>query len=187
MLAGLLAGMPTPLAPLQILWMNLITDGPPALALGVEPGEKSVMERPPSPPGESVFSRGVGRDILWIGLLMGSLALGLGWWYWSRGLEQWQTMIFTTLTLSQMTLALAVRSPRESFFKLGPWSNLPLTLAVVLSTGLQLAVVYFEPLQGIFGTVPLMGTDMLLACGAAAVVFAAVELEKVFARGRAGV
>jgi Ca2+-transporting ATPase len=182
MLAGPLAGMPTPLAPLQILWMNLITDGPPALALGVEPAEKDVMRRPPSPPGETVFSGGVGRDVVWIGLLTGSLALAIGWSYWRRGLPQWQTMVFTTLTFSQMALALAVRSSRESLFALGLWSNLSLTLAVVLSTGLQLAVLYWAPLRGVFGTTALSGRDLLWSAGAAAIVFAAVEAEKALGR-----
>ena len=185
MLAGPLAGMPTPLAPLQILWMNLITDGPPALALGVEPAEDDVMDRPPAKPGESVFSHGVGRDILWIGVWMGTIALGIGWWYWSRNLAQWQTMIFVTLTLSQMTLALAVRSSRESFFRQGPRSNLPLTLAVLLSTALQAAVIYLEPLQEIFETTPLSMADLGVAAAGAVLVFAAVEIEKLLRRLRA--
>ena len=184
MLVGPLAGMPMPLAPLQILWMNLITDGPPALALGVEPAERDVMQRPPAAPGESVFSHGVGRDILWVGLWMGTVALFAGWWYWSRGLPQWQTMIFTTLTLSQMALALAMRSSRESFFVQGPLSNLPLTAAVLGSTALQAAVIYLPSLQSIFGTQALSGLDLSIAAAGAAVVFAAVEIEKAFSRRR---
>ena len=99
MVAAPLAGMPLPLLPLQILWLNLVTDGLPALALGVEPAEKNVMSRPPHPPEESVFARGLGLHVVWVGVLMGLLCLGVGYWYWSAGKEQWQTVLFTTLAL----------------------------------------------------------------------------------------
>src|SRR5690606_10583694 len=128
-----------PLLPLQILWMNLVTDGLPALALGVEPPEKDVMERTPYGAEESVFSRGVGRDIIWVGLLMGATSLAVGWLYWSAGETNWQTMLFTTLTLSQLTLALAVRSERRSLFSVGVLSNPYLAAAIVGSVLLQMA------------------------------------------------
>ncbi|CAN5814764.1 hypothetical protein BH10CHL1_BH10CHL1_29210 [soil metagenome] len=88
------------------------------------------MRRPSYAPAESVFSRGIGRDILWIGLLMGALPLLLGYWYWQMGNPAWQTIIFTTLTLSQMALALAVRSERDSLFQIGLLSNKPMLGAV---------------------------------------------------------
>ncbi|MEZ5367023.1 MAG: cation-translocating P-type ATPase [Bryobacterales bacterium] len=182
MLAGPLVGMPTPLAPVQILWMNLITDGPPALALGVEPAENDVMRRPPAAPGDGVFSHGLGRDVLWTGLLMGSVSLAVAYSYWSDGLPQWQTMLFTTLTFSQMALALGVRSSSESFFRQGPWSNWALTLAVALSTGLQLAVVYAPPLQSVFETVALSARDLGVTLAAGACSLLAVEAEKAWRR-----
>ncbi|MCB1020321.1 MAG: cation-transporting P-type ATPase, partial [Acidobacteria bacterium] len=185
MLAGPLAGMPTPLAPLQILWMNLITDGPPALALGVEPAEHDVMQRPPAAPGEGVLSRGLGRDVLWTGLFMGSVSLAVALVYWRNGLPQWQTMLFTTLTFSQMALALGVRSNSVSFFRQGPASNWALALAVALSTGLQLAVVYAPPLQAVFDTVPLSARDLGVTLAAGACSLLAVEAEKAWRGAKA--
>ncbi len=185
MFAGPLVGMPLPLLPLQILWMNLVTDGPPALALGVEPAERDVMDRDPFEPGESVFSRGIGRDILWGGMLMGAVSLAVGWQYWSLGLEQWQTMVFTTLTLSQMTLALASRSERDSLFTLDPRTNWYLYLAVAGSTLLQLLVIYFPPAARLFETVPLSGSDLGVCLLASSVILWAVELEKFFKRRHA--
>src|SRR5579864_2957279 len=82
MLGAPLLGMPLPLLPLQILWMNLVTDGLPALALGVEPPEYDAMRRPPYPPNETIFARGMGRHVIWAGLLMGLLSIGTGYWYW---------------------------------------------------------------------------------------------------------
>ncbi len=182
MLAGPLLGMPLPLLPLQILWMNLITDGPPALALGVEPAEKSTMQRPPYPAGQSILAGGVGRDIVWIGLLMGLGSLAVGYFYWQAGREAWQTMIFTTLTLSQMTLALAVRSERESLFRMGLLSNKPLLGAIVLSILLQLAAVYVPFLQAFLGTHPLSGRDLALAVAVSTTVLWVLEIEKAWKR-----
>jgi Ca2+-transporting ATPase len=184
MLCGPLFGLPLPLLPLQILWMNLITDGLPALALGVEPAEKDVMEKPPYEAEESVFSRGVGRDILWIGLLMGVSSLAVGWFYWKAGETNWQTMLFTTLTLSQLGLALAVRSERKSLFAVGFWSNPYLAAAVGASVLLQMAVVYPAPLQAIFETVPLSGRDLAVCVVASTAAFWALEAEKLLLRLR---
>ena len=131
-----------------------------------------------------MFSQGVGRDILWIGLFMGTVSLTVALRYWSLGLPQWQTMLFATLTLSQMALALAVRSSTESFFSQGPLSNWPLAAAVLLSTGLQLAVIYAPPLQGLFATVPLSAVDLAIAAGAGACTFLAVEVEKALRKAK---
>ena len=120
MLIAPFLGMPLPLLPLQILWINLVTDGLPALALSLEPPERDVMRRPPHPPGESIFARGLGLHVLWAGPVMGVVALGVGWVYWSAGTEHWQTMLFTVLTISQMFHVLAVRVDRDSLFTAGP-------------------------------------------------------------------
>jgi Ca2+-transporting ATPase len=178
MFAGPLLGMPLPLLPLQILWMNLVTDGPPALALGVERAERDTMLRPPHPPGESVFSRGLGADILWIGLLMGATSLIVGFLPWREGRAAWQTMIFATLTFSQMSLAFAVRSERDSFFSIGPFQNRTLLGAVLLSTLLQMAVIYVPFLQQIFRTTALSAGELAITLAAGTVVFWAVELRK---------
>jgi Ca2+-transporting ATPase len=182
MLAGPLLGMPLPLLPLQILWMNLITDGPPALALGVEPADRSTMQRPPYPAGQSILAGGVGRGIVWIGLLMGLGSLAVGYFYWQAGRETWQTMTFTTLTLSQMALALAVRSERESLFRIGLLSNKTLLAAIMLSVLLQIAAVYTPFLRAYLGTKPLAGSDLALAVAVSTTVFWALEIEKAWKR-----
>jgi Ca2+-transporting ATPase len=175
-------GMPLPLSALQILWINLVTDGLPGLALAVEPPEKNVMKRPPFAPGESIFARGMGRHILWVGLLMGAVSLGVGYWGWSIDLPAWQTLLFTTLTISQMAHATVIRSGRESLFSLGLFSNPLMVGSVALTFVLQLAVVYWEPLQNVFGTQALSAGELLLSLGLSAVVFVAVEIEKWFKR-----
>ncbi|MCX6049108.1 MAG: cation-translocating P-type ATPase [Chloroflexi bacterium] len=185
MLVGPLLGMPLPLLPLQILWMNLVTDGFPALALGLEPAERNVMRRPPYPPAESIFSRGVGRDIIWTGLLMGIVSLGLGYSYWQAGNLAWQTITFTTLTLSQMALALAVRSEQDSLFQVGLFSNKAMLGAVGLTFGLQLAVIYVPWLQSIFKTVPLSAQELGMSLLFCTLIFWSVELQKWVRRSRA--
>jgi len=173
-----LLGMPLPLLPLQILWINLVTDGLPGLALTVEPPEKDVMERPPYRPDESVFSRGVARQILIYGLLMGLVSLGVGYYFWSNGNPAWQTMVFTTITLSQMGNALVIRSNRESLFQVGLFSNKAMLGAVLLTVVGQLAVVYVPLFQGLFKTVPLTAGELALSLVLSTVVFWAIELEK---------
>ena len=182
MLVAPLAGMPLPLLPLQILWMNLVTDGLPALALGIEPAEDNVMQRPPYSPGENIFSRGLGRHVIWVGLLMGILCLGVGYRYWSLGDPNWQTMLFTTLTFSQMTHVMAIRSEHQSLFRVGLLSNKALSGAVALTFALQLALIYVPFLQSFFKTTPLPAKDLGLAIVLSLVVFLAVEFEKWLSR-----
>ena len=184
MLAAPFFGMPLPLLPLQILWMNLVTDGLPALALGVEPPESDTMSRPPYRPNENIFSRGLGRHIIWVGLLMGFLSLGPGFWYWRAGDPNWQTLVFTTLTLSQMAHVMAIRSERQSLFHIGLTSNKPLLGAVSLTLVLQLALVYVPFLQVFFKTNPLPLPDLALTIALSSVVFVAVEIEKWISRRR---
>lgn len=171
-------GMPLPLLPLQILWVNLVTDGLPGLALTVEPMEKDTMKRAPYPPEESVFARGMIRQILVIGLLMGAVSLGIGLWGWNRGNETWQTMVFTTLTISQMGNALAIRSERYSLFRIGLFSNLFLLGSVLLTLALQIAVVYLPFFQQIFKTVSLSFGELLICLALSVFVFLSVEVEK---------
>jgi Ca2+-transporting ATPase len=186
MLLAPFLGMPLPLLPLQILWINLTTDGLPALALSVEPAERGTMNRPPYSPTEEIFGRGMGRDIVWIGLLMGVLSLGTGYGYWRGDRSDWQTMLFTVLTLSQMGNALAIRSERNSLFQIGLLSNKPLLGAILLTLGLQLAVIYVPFLQELFGTVALGGTDLAISLALSTLVFWGVELEKWLIRRRLG-
>jgi P-type Ca2+ transporter type 2C len=178
MLFAPLLGMPLALLPLQILWMNLVTDGLPALALTVEPAEAGIMRRPPRNPAESVFARGMGRQIIWVGLMMGALSLGMGYWYWHASDPRWQTILFTTLTLSQMANVLAIRSEGRSLFRVGILSNKLLLGAVSLTVALQLLVVYSSALQSVFRTSALSAGELALSAALPVAIFAAVELEK---------
>ena len=181
MLLGPLFGMPLPLLPLQILWVNLVTDGLPGLALAVEPGERNTMRRPPRPPNEHVFGRGMSIDIVWIGLLMGLVSLLAGWWFRGDGSgpdSHWRTAVFTVLTLSQMGNVLAIRSESDSLFRLGLFSNPHLLGAVALTFALQLATIYAPPFQKLFRTEALSLTDLGYCLAFSCVVFVAVEMKK---------
>ena len=182
MLLAPFIGMPLPLTSLQILWVNLVTDGLPGLALAIEPAERSVMQRPPYPPRENIFGRGMGRDILWIGLLMGLVSLGVGFLYYqmdpSASPAVWQTVTFTTLTLAQMGNALATRSDRDTLFQIGLFSNKAMVGSVLLTFVLQLAVIYVPFLNRAFSTTPLSLRDLLTSLGFSVIVFFAVELFK---------
>ncbi|HAM34742.1 MAG TPA: ATPase [Elusimicrobia bacterium] len=185
MLLGPFIGMPLPLLPLQILWINLVTDGPPALALGVEPAERGIMRRLPIPPAESILARGTGRHILWVGILMALISLAVGYGYWDVGSTRWQTMLFTTLAFSQMCHVLAIRSDYDSLFRIGLFSNKLLAGAVGLTVLSQMAVVYMPLLQSFFKTVPLTGPDLLICIFSSSLIFWGVELEKWFKRKNA--
>lgn len=174
-------GLPIPLLPIQILWINLVTDGLPGLALAAEPAEPDIMKRPPRNPKESIFADGLGVHVLWVGLLMGVLSLGTQAWAIKTGLH-WQTMVFTVLCLSQLGHALAIRSEKRSLFTMGIRSNLPLFYAVLLTTGLQLATIYLPFMNRIFHTAPLTMTELAVAFVLSAVIFFAVEVEKMIRR-----
>lgn len=187
MLIGPFLGMPLPLLPLQILWINLVTDGVPGLALAVEDGERGIMKRSPFHPKESIFSRGLGKQILWIGFLMGIISLGIGYVYWLRDPNgPWQTMVFTTLTLAQMGNALATRSNTDSIFKIGLFSNRLMVISVLVTFLLQMALIYVPFLQGFFNTEALALTDLLIALVISSTVFVAVEISKQFQRADEG-
>ena len=178
-------GLPIPLLPIHILWVNLVTDGLPGLALAVEPAEKGVMQRPPRPPRESIFAHGMWQHMLWVGLLMGGASIFTQAWAWHTGSGHWQTMVFTVLTLSQMGHALAIRSERRSLFEMGLRSNMPLLGAVLLTFALQMAVIYVPALNPIFKTAPLSAGELAFCLVLSSVVFLAVEAEKwLLRRGR---
>ncbi len=177
-----LMGLPIPLLPIQILWVNLVTDGLPGLALAAEPHEPGVMLRPPRPPQENLFAHGLWQHVLWVGLLIAGLCLWVQAWALSTGQAHWQTMVFTVLTLSQLAHVMAIRSESESLFRLSLGSNRPLLATVVLTFGLQLATVYVPALNPIFKTEALSGSELLLCIAMSSVVFVAVELEKLWLR-----
>ena len=175
-------GLPIPLLPIHILWINLVTDGLPALALSAEPAEEDVMKRPPRRPTETIFARGLGAHAVWVGLLMAAIVLSSQAWYIHTGNEEWQTMVFTVLCLTQLGHVLAIRSEKQSLFRQGFFSNKYLLGAVVLTFLLQMATVYVPFLNPIFKTAPLSGGELLVTVGLSAVVFVAVEIEKTVRR-----
>lgn len=163
-----------------MLWLNLLTDGLLGLGLGVEKSEKGTMQRPPYSPEEGVFSRGAGRQTVWVGLLIGALGLGIGSWYYFDSRPEWQTMIFSSLAFAQVGQALASRSYRESLFTLGLGSN-PLLLGMAaLVTLLQLVVIYLPPVAAFFTVAPLSLPDLLVALGVGVTVLVAMELAKLW-------
>ena len=183
MLLAPLLGLPVPLVATQILWINLITDGLPAVALGMEPAERNVMRRGPRPANESILAGGLWQHALWVGLLMAAVVIPLQ--ALSRAADwPWQTMVFTTLALLQLGHALAVRSEMESTFTLGLRSNWWLAGAVALSLVAQLAVVYLPALQRAFQTEALSATQLAVVAVLSTAAFVAVEIEKWWRRRR---
>ncbi len=175
-------GLPVPLLPIHILWINLVTDGLPGLAFTAEPAEPGVMRRQPRPPAESIFAHGMWQHIVWVGLFVGGLSIMSQAWAIARGAEYWQTIVFTVLTISQLFHSLAVRSERSSLLSIGVTSNLPMLGAVLLSVGLQLAVIYVPFLNPIFKTQPLPLFDLAVCFALASLVLFAVEIEKALVR-----
>ena len=184
MLIGPLLGMPLPLLPLQILWMNLVTDGLPALALGIEPAEKNVMNRPPYSATESVFGRGMPQFIIIFGIVLSLIAIGAGFGLWRSGDEAWRTALFTTLVFAQLAMALSVRSEEESLFRTGLLTNKPMLLAIVVTIALQLVLIYWRPAQVVFNTMPLKAFDLALSFGLGMLVIVIVEIWKAVIRSR---
>jgi Ca2+-transporting ATPase len=176
--APLLGLVGVPLTPLQILWMNLVTDGLPALALALEPGEQGLMQRPPAEPGESIFAAGTGTYILRTGVVFGLMTVAMMMIAAQRD-EPWATMVFTTLCLAQMGHALSARSTLP-LFQVNPFSNPALLGSVVLTTLLQMLLLYVPALSNFFGTTPLQAEDLLLCIGFSLLFFLFLELEKIW-------
>ncbi|WP_148207123.1 cation-translocating P-type ATPase [Heliomicrobium modesticaldum] len=161
-LASLMA-LPLPLLPVQLLWVNLVTDGLPAMALGVDAPDPDVMRRPPRHQKESILAGGLGRNILIWGTYCGLATLAVfAWGIYLGDLPLARTMAFCTLTFFQLFYVFDCRSERYSIFELGWFTNPSLIGAVCLSGLMQLAVVYLPPLQRIFQTVPLEPTHWLV-------------------------
>lgn len=178
-------GLPIPLLPIHILWINLITDGLPGLALASEEAEPDIMNRPPRNPKENIFAGGMAWHILWVGLLMAAITLGMQWWAINYSGSHWQTMAFSVLCFSQLGHVLAIRSNRVSIFTTGLFSNKPMLLAVGFTVALQLVVIYVPFFNDIFRTEPLTVKELLITIAASTLVFFAVELEKALKRNRA--
>jgi Ca2+-transporting ATPase len=178
-------GLPIPLLAIHILWINLITDGLPGLALASEPAEPDIMSRPPRNPQENIFARGMAWHIVWVGLLMGIVTISMQAWAVRNADTHWQTMAFTVLCFSQLGHVLAIRSERKSIFKIGILSNRPMVVALLVTVALQLMVIYVPFLNKVFKTHPLTWQELAIAVAVSSVVFWAVELEKIIKNKRA--
>jgi len=172
-----LLGLPIPLLPIHILWINLVTDGLPGLALSAEKAEKDIMQRPPRRTNESLFAQGIGIHIIWVGIFMAAITLGTQAWAIHTDNAHWQTMVFTVLSLSQLAHVMAIRSD-EFIFKKGVFSNLLLIGAVFVTFLLQLGIIYLPFANELFKTQPLSFTELISCIGLASLVFFAVEAEK---------
>jgi Ca2+-transporting ATPase len=178
MLFAPLVGISVALLPLQLLWLNLLTDGLLGLGLGMEPADKHTMQRPPRARYEGFLTPALRRHISWIGVLIGVVALGVGYAYYQAGESSWQTMIFTTLAFLQIGQALASRSTDESLFTLGLRSNPTLLLMVLLVFGLQITAIYVPFFDDFFGVTPLSVPELAVSAALGTLAFVAIEVEK---------
>ncbi len=190
--AAPILGLSVPLIPLQILWMNLVTDGLPALALAVEPAEPNVMKRPPIDPRENIFARGMGLYMVRIGIVLAIITISM--MAWAHGYttantfndtyspNRWETMVFTTLCLAQMGHAIAIRSNTQLTIELDPRTNPYIWGSVIMTTVLQLVLIYVEPFRIFFGTYLITPTELAVCFGFSALMFVWIELEKLVIR-----
>lgn len=182
--SALLLGLGSPLSPIQILWLNLVTDGPPALALGLEPPQKGIMDIPPRKPKEGLFSGGVGARIFWQGMMIGLLSLTSYWLAlrWGRTVEEAHTMTFITMALSQIVHSFNVRSMEHSLFTIGIGTNRSLIYAFITSAAALLIVVFIPFLRGVFETVMLRPSDWAVVLGLSFTPLILVEISKMIFR-----
>jgi len=160
---AILIGLPRPLLPIQILWVNLVTDGFPALALGLDPGEADLMKHPPRDPDEGIFSGKMGFNIFSQGIFIGMITLIAFYYGYSQySLVIGETMAFGTLSFSQLWQSLNSRSEQYSLIKLGIFTNRYLVLAIFVSGILQLLVMLIPFLQSIFGVTALTYSQWLV-------------------------
>ena len=178
LLLGPMIGLPVALLPIHILWINLVSDGLPAISLSFEKAEKDIMNRAPRPPQQSVFANGRGLHMIWAGMLMAGIALSAQAWAINHGLH-WQTIVFNVLCLSQMGHVMAIRSEKQSLIAAGVFSNRPLIGAVAITLLLQFVITYTPFLQPIFKTEALTVNEFLLVGAVSSLVFFAVETEKI--------
>ncbi|KXS41690.1 MAG: Ca2+-transporting ATPase [Candidatus Frackibacter sp. T328-2] len=178
LLVALIIGFQRPLIPIQILWINLVTDSLPAISLGLEEAEQEIMDRPPRAPDSGVFSKQDTYSTIAQGVLIGTLAL-LGYWIGLQrgGLVKAQTMTFATLAFAQLFHTFNLRS-KASLMEIGFFSNRYLVIGVVVSILLQLAVLLVPFLQKIFEVITLSGIDWLIIGGLAILPIIIVEIFK---------
>jgi Ca2+-transporting ATPase len=171
-------GLPIPLLPIHILWINLVTDGIPGLTLANEKSEPNIMNRPPRKTNESLFSDGIGFHIAWVGLCMAGITLGVQAWALATVNTHWQTMVFTVLSLSQLAHVLAIKRDKSFIVERGFFNNMSLILAILFTFALQLFVIYLPFANKLLKTAPLTLLELLVCIACAVFLFLAVELEK---------
>jgi len=167
-----LMGLPLPMLPIQLLWVNLVTDGLPAMALGIEPPEPGIMNRKPRPKNESIFANGLGFIIFSRGTYIAAISIAafLAGFLWARingadGLPLARSMAFTTLVFAQLFYVFECRSEKYSPFELGFFRNKFLVAAVLCSVLMQLSALYIPFMQGVFKTVALSWWEWLVIIG----------------------
>jgi len=181
---ALFFGWPRPLLPIQILWVNLVTDSLPGLALGLEPPEKDVMKRPPRNPGERVLNKDVGLQLLIEGIIIAAVTLFAFYIGLAAGVAQARTMAFLTLSFSQKAHAFNKRSDTESLWSIGWFSNKYLVTGVLVSTLIQLSVVFVPFLKDIFRVTALSGSQWLTVAVMSLAPLAVIETTKLINRLR---
>jgi P-type Ca2+ transporter type 2C len=177
---GALVGLPLPLTALQLLWINVIVDGPPALSLSVEPLGKESMKQPPRNPREQILSRKMLTYIFATGSMMAIGTLGIFSYMLSIEPLKAQTLAFTTFVFFQLFNVLNCRSDIHSIFRIGFFSNRTSILSITGVILIQAAIVYLPQIQGVFGTVPLSFKDWLFSASIASSIFIAFEISKSF-------
>jgi len=177
MLAGPFLGLPLPLLPAQILWINLLTHGLPGVALGSEPADPDTMRRPPRPPAESVLRAGLWQRILRVGVVIAAVTLGVGVWAEATG-RPWQSMVFFALGATQLAVAIGSRARPATL------QNPLLLVAVAGALLLQIAAIYLPPLRALLGTQPLPLTDLAIVSAISTLGYAAVRLDRIVHPGR---
>jgi len=170
-------GLPVPLLPLQILWINIMVDGPPALALGAEPPRHTEMEKPPRDPKAPFMSPNLINSIFFLGAIMAAISLVAFAYFQKVEPEKSFTAVFTLFVFLQLANALNCRSASHSIAKRF-FSNPYLLLAIALSVALQMVIVYWAPMQDVFSTVPLSASDVAFLACLASLIIVAEELKK---------
>lgn len=187
MFVSSLIGWPAPLLPIQILWVNLVTDGLPALALGVDPVDPGIMDRPPRPPREAVVTTQRAYTMLLQGAFIAFCSLSAFYfvsYVEKEGIARARTAAFIVLAVSQLFHSFNCRSMTKSIFQLGVFSNMQLVIATALSFALQMAVVYVPFLQRVFKTEPLGMTDWMLVAAISSLPLWGMEIVKATGRTR---
>jgi Ca2+-transporting ATPase len=183
MLMASVAGLPLPLLPLQLLWINLVTDGLPALALVMDPAPGDALTRPPRPPGQSMLGRAQWRRVLRVGLLEASVVLAtFGWELRSGELAHARGVAFSTLVFCELFRAFAARSPRLVYWQVGVFTNVHLLAVVALSAALQFMLPYVPFAHDLLGLEGMSPADSGLALGLGLVPVTVLEVGKLLRR-----